>query len=356
MKLTKTYCLLLLYVAFIINPIRGSAEENQQTSLNDFSYEVIMPENQKNKEVGYYDLAVEPGKVDSVQLKLNNLSPKPITLLLKYSSAKTNSNGVIEYGPNNLMEDPSLHYDFSDIVTGPDKVAIEPKQSETVSLVIRSPKEPFDGYIAGGIQIMPQDNLKTASAKDQSVVTNKFAFLVGMLLSEKDVSTEKPELVFNSVSVDDEKGGDQLILNFSNVRPVFAEEMSVDIQVKNKANGRVAFSLNKRKMRMAPNTQINLPIDLQYRLTEAGNYTIYSTITVRGGESWSWEQEFSLSEKEVQILNKRLEENQDTVDFPKLIMLACLVIFIAAALVIVYLKKSKRRNKRSSTNSSKKKL
>lgn len=338
------YIVFGLYIYCLFTTSSQFYAEQYATDLNDFTYEVIVPKNQKNKDVGYYDLLIEPAKTSSVQLNLINLSKKKLTLSLKYNSAKTNSNGVIEYGPNNLIKDRTLIYDFSDLVTGPNKVVLEPTSNKVITLSIQAPLNPFEGYIAGGIQIMALENTEMKKSSDDNLVVNKFAYLVGMLLSEGDVSQLKPELTFNSVSVDTEQDHDRLLLNFSNIQPIFVEEMTAEVKVKNKETNNSAFELNKTGMRMAPNTQISLPISLKYKLTEPGNYILSATVRANGGGHWSWEQEFRLSEIEIDQLNKRLNTaNESSNIFIKIFMMLWIIVCLILVVLISY--RYKKTNK-----------
>ncbi|WP_438757503.1 DUF916 and DUF3324 domain-containing protein [Enterococcus sp. AZ126] len=321
-------------------------EKENVNTLKDFSYEVIFPKNQRNKEVGYYDLLVQPGKNETIQLKLNNLSTHKMTLTLKFNSAKTNGSGVIEYGPNNFFKDPSLTYDFSEIVTGPDKVEIDANNSKVVTLMIHPPIEPFEGYIVGGIQVKPLDNVAEKNEKGSDVVINEFAFLIGVLLSESDVNKIKPELEFHSISVDTNGKNAQLILNFSNKQPVFAEGMSLAVAVRKKSDDRVIFELNRNRMRMAPNTQINVPIPLQYKLKTPGVYTMQTHVTLKGGESWSWEQDFDISEKDIPKLNTQLTKMSNESNTFFIILLVVVIIVGSTILLFVWYKRHRRNVKK----------
>ncbi|WP_375179643.1 DUF916 and DUF3324 domain-containing protein [Enterococcus rotai] len=337
----------LIYLSILIcflmgQPIISYGEEETVSTLKDFSYEVIFPENQRNKEVGYYDLLVKPGKNEAIQLKLSNLSTHNMTLSLKFNSAKTNGSGVIEYGPNNFLKDPSLAYDFSEIISGPDKVELAPKSSKVVSLTIRPPVDSFEGFIVGGIQLKPLENRVEKKTKGNEGVINEFAFLIGVVLSEHDTSQIRPELEFRSISVDTTNKNAQLLLNFSNSQPVFAEEMKVNVEVTKKSGKQVLFELNKKGMRMAPNTQINIPIPLKYKLEQPGTYTMKTTVTLKDGDSSSWEQDFDISEKNIPKLNRQLDEKSSHSNRMFFLILVLLLLLIMGVILFQIVRRKKR--------------
>ncbi|MDN3675930.1 DUF916 domain-containing protein [Flavobacterium paronense] len=117
--------------------VKAKAESEKKLGVEGFAFEVIQPENQQNKEVGYFDLHLNPGQKQMVQMKLKNTSEEQIVLGVALNSAKTNSNGVIEYGPNNIPNDSSLKYDFSTIVEAPKEVTLAPKSETMLDLNIK---------------------------------------------------------------------------------------------------------------------------------------------------------------------------------------------------------------------------
>ncbi|MFD1902641.1 DUF916 domain-containing protein [Enterococcus termitis] len=147
--------MIYIVLAFIITlstSLVSLAEENKGAA-GGFSYEVIQPENQQNKDVGYYDLRVTPGQEQIVQMKLMNSSEKEIKISVNLNGAKTNGNGVIEYSPNELKRDESLINDFVDIATAPKEVTLAPKSEQLLDIVLKIPKTPFKGVISGGIEL-----------------------------------------------------------------------------------------------------------------------------------------------------------------------------------------------------------
>ncbi|ALS36960.1 hypothetical protein ABID30_001839 [Enterococcus rotai] len=292
-------------------PLLGNANESIADAIKYFSYELILPENQKDKTLGYYDLLINPREKQEVQLKLNNTSDQAMKVDIELNSAKTNGNGVIEYGPSELKEDPSLKYNLAEIMSGPSEITVPPKSSESVTFVINSPIAHFDGYIAGGIQLKPV--VKTQQAQNtQGTIVNKFAFLIGVLLSESDTQKIKPKLKLNNVSLKLKDGSYTVFANISNTESIFVEKMIADINITEKDKSKNSFELKKEDMRMAPNTMMNLPIPLNNQKVNSGEYTANVKITTKNGGNWNWVKNFTLSKVEAEQINKQLMNESDS--------------------------------------------
>lgn len=297
----------LMKMVYIIGCVFGfgltaNAEESS-APLEGFSYEVILPENQHNKEVGFYDLRMTPGQKQTVQMKLSNSSDKEIVIDVRLNGAKTNGNGVIEYGPNELENDASLKYDFVDVVKAPEKVTLAPKSEQMLNLEIQMPATAFEGYISGGIELQ-EDTSGQKQEADNGMIINEFAYLTGMLLSESDSDQIKPDMKLNKIYPELKNFQSAIFVNFSNIQPVYAEGMTVDAQIMKKGSEQVLYDSKKSKMRMAPNTMINFPITLGERMV-AGDYRAKILVTTEDGGRWEWDEEFTITNEEAEKFNEQ---------------------------------------------------
>ncbi|MDA9472334.1 DUF916 and DUF3324 domain-containing protein [Enterococcus sp. 5H] len=305
-------CLLLLILSFmfLFHPDKSFAKQESTNLIGGLSYEVLYPENQGNKNLGYFDLTMQPGQEQIVSLKLYNSLSQELTVQIRLSTAKTNSIGKVEYGPSDLKEEDSLINDFTEIVKGPTKVTIPAKGSKQVDLVISLPKDSFNGLIAGGIQLKPLRDDVTDDQKKKDIVVNEFAFLVGMLLRIGDTNNIKPELKLNQTYIAFKDGKSHLFVNISNIRPVFVEGMSVAIQVRKNNKQKDLFEYQGKDLRMAPNSIIDLPIDLADKGITAGMYTAQINVSTKTGGHWSWTEDFKVNKLEADNLNKQSTENK----------------------------------------------
>jgi len=298
----RVFALLVLLYIFLTAILAGNAyaeDANSKKDMGGFNFEVIHPENQVDKKTGYFDLKMTPGQKQVVQIKLTNPSDIETTISVKLNGAKSNSNGVIEYGPTVIENDASLKYDFVDIVKGPDEVKIPPKGEKTIDLDITMPESSYDGIITGGIEMQ---NITNEEQKPQSgSILNKYAYLVGMILKETDTEV-KPELSLNKVYANQKNYRNTVFVNFSNTQATFIEDMTVDVQVSGKGSDQVLYDTKKAAMRMAPNSMLDFPVSMQGERMVAGDYSAHIIVTA-GADRWEWDQDFTITDEEADKFN-----------------------------------------------------
>ncbi|EOL50535.1 DUF916 and DUF3324 domain-containing protein [Enterococcus caccae] len=303
MEKKRIYLGLLAILFLFLYPSISFAEEDTTNEISGFSYEILFPENQVDKEVGYYDLLMKAGQTQTIHLKVNNTSDQAMNIEIRINSAKTNGNGVIEYGPNELKKDTSLKYDLAEIIKGPDEVVIPANSSEVIAFDLTMPVTNFEGYVAGGIQLKPVLQEKQEQT-EQNAIVNKFAFLIGVLLHESDVKKVTPELKLNDIALKLKEGSYTLFVNLSNTKGIFLENMTAKIRINEKGKTKNLFELQKNNMRMAPNSMINLPVFLSDKEITAGEYTANIQITTENGWTWTWVKNFTLSKVAAQKIKQ----------------------------------------------------
>lgn len=353
----------LLGFIYIVGMLVGfstavNAAENQQ-ALKGFSYKVILPENQHNSEVGYYDLRMEPSQQQTIQMQLNNSSDEEITILVSLNGAKTNSNGVIEYSKNDIEKDASLKYDFVDVVKAPEEVVIQPNSSEMLNMEITMPEASFEGYISGAVTIQQKDAQGQETDTNQGMIINKLAYQTGILLSEADTNEINPDMKLNRVYPDLNNFRNAIFINFSNVQPVYTEDMTVDVQIMGKASDEVLYDTKKANMRMAPNSLIDFPVSMNGERMVPGEYRAKILVTTKAGGKWQWEEAFKITDEEADKFNDQdLTLVQDAgVNWLLIAMIVggLLLLILIIFLVIRFLKKKNKQNKRKNASSKRKK-
>lgn len=136
--------LMAMFSFFVFNHTVSAAEMN-------FSVNTVIPENQIDKSKTYFNLKMNSDQQQDITVTLKNDTKKDITIAVGVNTAKTNSNGVVEYGKSSIKNDSSLKYAISDIVKGPSSVTIPANSSKNVVFHITMPKKSFDGILLGGL-------------------------------------------------------------------------------------------------------------------------------------------------------------------------------------------------------------
>jgi hypothetical protein len=326
-------------IAFI--PMTTYADETSGNATG-FTYESIKPENQRDKSAGYFDLKMAPGQKQTVTIKLKNLAAEEIEMSVKLNGAKTNANGVIEYGPSTIKKDKSLKYDFEEIVSAPDIVKIPAKGEQDLNLDITMPEATFDGSIAGGIQLQKVEKENKDQPKKTGVV-NKYAYVIGMLLFETETKVQ-PNLKLNKVTADLNNFRNTFFVNFSNVEAAYLENMTTQVQIMKEDSSEVLYETKRSGMRMAPNSQIDFPVSMEGDRMVPGNYRAKILVTA-DDKKWEWDETFKITDEEADKFNAQdasLEEVQ-TFNWPLIAGIVGGVVVIALIIFFSIRSVSKKR-------------
>lgn len=339
--------------SFLFAPYAFADEEENQTDTNDavgFTYKIEFPENQMEPNVGYFKLRMASGQQQKLRITLSNPSAEKTTVSVGINSAKTNQNGVIEYGDSTIEKDASLKFDFIDIVTGPKTVDLEPGETKDLELMVQMPETSAEGIIAGGIQLMRTNQGNEQKNDGGSKIINQYAYVVGVLLQMSDQLAE-PELKLNYVKVGHNNYRNSIFVNFSNIIANYVNDMTVEVQVSAKDDAGVLYERKQTAMRMAPNSFIEFPIGMNGEQMQEGMYVANILITA-DGKTWKWEKEFEIKKEEADKFNERdvgLVQEKG-IDWKLIAMLVAgilgVIVIIFAVMVMVRKKKEKAANQR----------
>ena len=298
----KKILLLLAFLttSLILSPVSFASEEADATS---FTYNVVFPDNQMKKDIGYYHLKMSPSQEQTLQIELSNPGKEKTTVDISINGAKTNSNGVIEYGENNIRNDKSLKYEFKDVVTAPDKVTLNPGESKQVDIKIKMPETSYDGVLAGGIQLIQEGQADSKENKGAMVI-NEYAYVIGMLLQETDKEV-KPALEFNQVRVGQSNYKNSVYIDYSNKEAQFVNNMTTEVQISKKGENLVKYEHKQSAMRMAPNSFIAFSVSMNGERMEAGDYTAHILVTADDGIKEEWTKDFTITKDEADKFNER---------------------------------------------------
>ncbi|WP_270279472.1 DUF916 and DUF3324 domain-containing protein [Vagococcus bubulae] len=323
-----------------------------------FNYKINYPDNQTDKSLGYYKLMVEPGQEQKLSMTFNNPSKEKISVSIAINSAKTNQNGVIEYGISKIKKDDSLKFDLKDILKGPEKVELAPDETKTVEFTVKMPDEAYDGVISGGIEIQKDNQEGTKTEEGGTKIINKYAYVVGVVLQENDKDVP-PELKLNKVEPGQSNYRNAIFINFSNIMPSYVNDMTTEVKIMKKGSETVLYEKKQTAMRMAPNSFINYPVSMNGEPMKPGNYE--ADILVTSGErnqTWHWKQAFEITSEEADKFNNRdvglvQEKGFNWKLVAMIVGLLLIIIFIIVFLLYrkkkkeeAKKKKSKRRNKK----------
>lgn len=116
-----------------------------------FSVSSVIPENQIDKNLSYFNLKVLPSSLQELKVKIFNNKKHEIKVKAMVTPATTCRNGFISY-TNLTNYDESLKYPLPDILKlSQSEYTVPAGGVATATALLNMPKEAFNGIILGGL-------------------------------------------------------------------------------------------------------------------------------------------------------------------------------------------------------------
>lgn len=183
----------------------------------------IFPASQIDTKTGYYDLKVEPGQEQNLEMTLMNDGDKPMLVHMSANPASTNDNGVIEYGKNKIKVDESMTANVGSMITVPKRVTIPAHGTIKVSAKLLVQSQRFNGIAVGGISFVT-DPEAGKTQKSGVQIRNRYAYDMGVVLHESD-ETVTPNLRMHQVRPATVNYRTAILARLQNDQPAFITDM-----------------------------------------------------------------------------------------------------------------------------------
>lgn len=361
----KRFLGIILLLSFVFLGWATTPSEAASDSLQ-VAVKAILPENQAS-DVTYFDLNMEPGKKQDLDLELTNSSDEEQTVTLEITNATTNSTGSIDYSPRgkDYKQDDTLKYPLTKIVSAPKTVTVPAKGTTTTKLTVNMPAESFDGIILGAVRVsLPEEkeNSKDKSdSKNGVMIKNQIAYSVGIKLQVTETEV-KADLDLLKVSAGQVAGRNAVLATIQNSQPTVLEDITYSAQVYQDGKSEVLHEAKVEGYRFAPNSHFDYVISWEGQPFRAGDYRLKMTAdSKKTGQHWEWDKKFTIKAEEAKRLNeKAIDLDKDNTLRNIIIAAVLLLLLILLIILFIYLRRrvDRRRQaerKQKSRNKSKKK-
>lgn len=324
--------LLIVLLLFLnLSSSKVYSEENQSSPL--FSVQAVLPENQIKSEVSYFDLAMEPGKHQVVEVELINSGTSDLTILMEANKAATNSNGIIDYSLSDQKNDASLLIDFSKIVSIKNEVTISAGERMRVPVSIELPDKKFDGILLGALSFTEK-----VDKESQNQISNRYAYSIAMILSQNKMEVQ-PNLNLSKIFASQTNLRNVIKANLQNDQSIIVPNLEIETSIYRKNATKPLVQQKSENLRMAPNSNFDYSIGTNNKPLEAGNYRMEMKAKSNENE-WTWSEEFTIAKEEADKYNEtavELEENQSHSE----LIIAALIGCILLLTFILFIKQKK---------------
>lgn len=305
------------------------------------SIKSVLPDNQTNKSLGYFDLKITPGLKQNLLLKVKNNGDKPLKIDVNLTDAYTTLNGDIDYSRIDTKGKSSSNISLKNIIL-PDINHIELAADQETNIILHMtiPDNIPQGCILGGIMFKENIQSDTVKSKNQTV-SNQFAYVKGIKLNYGKIPESSLKATNARLSKIQYKP--TVLFTFTNV----AQALVSGIQLKEKLEKvgvDKAISTDKLKVSMVPCGITTLPMKVSQKTLSPGEYKLM--LDIKNKESDKYQ---TLYFKVNQIQSKKYQAVPTQVKhyIPKWIIAIAVILVLIVVVLIGTIFHQYRKIKRS---------
>lgn len=305
---------IVVMVTIMVLTVMGSLDASAEEM--SFSVEAQLPDNQLDKSKTYFDLRVTPGAKEELKVAIQNNKAEEVTVKIQANTAVTNDNGVIDYAVVKPTLDKTLEVPFASIAKVEPEVVLAPNEKKVISIPVAIPSNSFNGIILGGLHFSQKEGTGETKTETGMQIENKFAYVIGVRLSENDDAVES-DLKLLNVGAAQRNYRNVIEARLQNPMPRILGSMVVTADVYGANNLETPiFHSNQTNLNMAPNSNFGYGIPMDNKAFKPGKYLLKMTVEA-DGKTWPFEKEFEIKADEAKVLNSKavdlLEEENDYV-------------------------------------------
>ena len=313
-----------------------------------YSVQGVLPENQVNSNVSYFDIEMEQGQEQELEVIVYNSSDEDITVEVANNSAVTNSNGLIVY--DGLPEGEELHesmiYPFSEIssIESP-TIDVAAGEQETVTVKVEAPDDEFDGVILGGLYFSLEPEEGEEEEEEENVmIQNRYSYALAVQIQETgNDNTVEPNIEMLSVDPGIINYRTGLQSEFVNTSPMIVG-LEIEGSVYEAGEEEPLYTRTEEDFTVAPNSKFKFPVMYDNQRLEPGDY-VFRANASNGEEAWEFEEEFEVTEEIADEANEEAVELAEEEDYSLLMYLVIGLVVLVAVLLIVVIYLLRKRKK-----------
>lgn len=315
----------------------GGAALAAENTGTGFYVRAVLPENQLDKGITYFDLGMSPGRTQTLEVEVVNETDAEIAIDVKAVSASTNRGGVIDYQTPGIR-DKTLEHPFSGLAKPEsDRLSIPANSTATAFVAVTMPEAEYDGVVLGSLVFTRQPQ---AAGENSEGVTlqNAFSYVIGVKLSEND-NQVLPDFELDSVAAETVNYQPAMVHHIRNKNAAIAKGISLHAVIRG-ADGRPVAEAEQKNVDMAPNSVMPWALtpgagvedNPPSTALQPGAYSTLVTLEY-GGKTWTFEQTFTATKEEADTVNSQ-SIGSESPEGPNTVIV---VLLIAAFIIIVLL-------------------
>lgn len=292
-----------------------------------FSVQAIVPEEQANQDLGYFDLQAEPNSTHEVGIRLFGTGTESITVIVEVTDAYTADSGNIAYDKYNVQLYNDKQQAVTKTVQGKRRqiVTLAPGETKEVKYTLKLPETPYQGLALGSITATGKVSAETSG---QMAVNNQIAYSLGIVLRQGDSQKVVPTFKVGQIRpkiYSTEKG---VGLKIANTAAMNASKITM--HTKFYKDKKLVKEVNQSAIAMAPNSQFEhfIPIKLK-----AGAYKVVGQIQSVNGGQQKFTKHLTITKKQA---NKKVT-TAPTAEPEQKSNLGWIILFVALGIILLAL-------------------
>lgn len=250
-----------------------------------FFVQPVIPTNQLDKKVSYYDLLMKPGQEQTISMVVMNRSNRTLTVTVQANNAYTKNPGAIAYDRlNQSLYNENMNFQTLIVGAKEKKVTVKKGESRTVDFKVRMPAKKFKGIVLGGFNASAL--FKAPKSKKQATINTKLSLVTGVVL-QNSKSKVKPEVSFGKVDISsmiNNSGADQkgITAQLINAKRMNVSKMKITTNLKRLDPDKKTYKkIVQQNLQMAPNSDMKYFIPIKD--LKAGTYELTMDVTAKDG-------------------------------------------------------------------------
>ncbi|KLI76727.1 MULTISPECIES: DUF916 and DUF3324 domain-containing protein [Lacticaseibacillus] len=283
-KLVRNILLLFLFMVFIW-PLRVV----NAAVAPKFTVTPILPANQRQTVTGYFDLQIQPGQQEDLQLRIANQTDETQTYTLAANPAYTTNSGMIAFDQSR----PSLDQNairLNTLIKGPASATIAAGSNQVVTYHLQSPSTHFIGIISGGFYILQKGGTAATSSTSGVRFTDQFAIGIPLILRQDLKTPNPPMLELTKASIGTANHYPVVNANIHNPSSNQFGEIATDYKLFPTGGNKAVLTGHFAGLAVAPHSRFTQSIPLNGKQLQAGSYTL--KWTAKSG-SYTWTKQVS---------------------------------------------------------------
>lgn len=335
--------LVLLFVSlavFSYAPTRSNASGSQGYL---FSVKVI-PSVKQIGNVGYYHIPGEPGEEITLQAQLTNNTSHSFEVKVVPMNAYSSQDGIFYQSPlevnSQIYSLIDEEYGLAQYISKTNPIVLQPNQTVVVPFSIAVP-ELISGTLLGSIRFIAFAGTQEVQKAD---VQNKNAQMLIDKYQAIDtaIQIDLPRTIQPSISVGNANfNGDQIGISvaITNQSAIIQENIAGSYEIRDSGNN-VLFDGVIKTFKMAPMAEFQYPLSWQHKTLAAGAYSLSLNLSVNA-EDTVYKRTFTVNQQGIakaQQAQAKITPTIQTSNFPWLLIVLGLLIFVSITLFIMYLR------------------